>query len=293
MFAFLLTLLILDALLLSVVVLLQAGQGGGLASLGGATTDTVLGGRQAVTLLTKATWWCGGIFLVLALALSLVPRGGSGTSGLQERLRATTPTAPAPSAPLPIGGAPARPGELLPRARPPAPHPRRPPRRRRQRNPPAPRPPSLPAPRQPEPPRLQPSRRSDGDRARGDRMTDRPAFVLLEDGAWFPGTSARPIEPAFGEVVFTTNLTGYQETFTDPSYLGQIVVMTAPMIGNYGVNTEDMESGRPQVTGVVVRELSPTPVQLACYQQPGRLVVRVRHSGPRRHRYPAPHPTSA
>ena len=90
-------------------------------------------------------------------------------------------------------------------------------------------------------------------------MTDRPAFVLLEDGAWFPGTSARPIDPAFGEVVFTTNLTGYQETFTDPSYLGQIVVMTAPMIGNYGVNTDDMESGRPQVTGVVVRELSRHP----------------------------------
>jgi carbamoyl-phosphate synthase small subunit len=84
----------------------------------------------------------------------------------------------------------------------------------------------------------------------------RPAFVLLEDGAWFAGTSARPIEPAFGEVVFTTNLTGYQETFTDPSYLGQIVVMTAPMIGNYGVNEEDMESPQPQVSGVVVRELS-------------------------------------
>lgn len=87
-------------------------------------------------------------------------------------------------------------------------------------------------------------------------MTDRPAFVLLEDGAWFAGTSARPISAAFGEVVFTTNLTGYQETFTDPSYLGQIVVMTAPMIGNYGVNLEDMESGRPQISGAVVRELS-------------------------------------
>ena len=87
-------------------------------------------------------------------------------------------------------------------------------------------------------------------------MTDRPAFVLLEDGAWFAGTSARPLSSAFGEVVFTTNLTGYQETFTDPSYLGQIVVMTAPMIGNYGVNEEDMESARPQVSGVVVRELS-------------------------------------
>jgi carbamoyl-phosphate synthase small subunit len=79
---------------------------------------------------------------------------------------------------------------------------------------------------------------------------------LLEDGSWFAGTTARPIDPAFGEVVFTTNLTGYQETFTDPSYLGQIVVMTAPMIGNYGINPEDSESDHPQVTGVVVRELS-------------------------------------
>jgi carbamoyl-phosphate synthase small subunit len=57
-------------------------------------------------------------------------------------------------------------------------------------------------------------------------------------------------------VVFTTNLTGYQEVFTDPSYLGQIVTMTAPMIGNYGVNDEDLESSKPQVNGVVVRELS-------------------------------------
>jgi carbamoyl-phosphate synthase small subunit len=94
------------------------------------------------------------------------------------------------------------------------------------------------------------------DSGRGDREAGRPAFVLLEDGAWFPGRTHRPIAPGFGEVVFTTNLTGYQETFTDPSYLGQIVVMTAPMIGNYGVNTEDMESRRPQVSGVVVRELS-------------------------------------
>lgn len=91
---------------------------------------------------------------------------------------------------------------------------------------------------------------------RGDRETGRPAFVLLEDGTWFAGTTHRSITPGFGEVVFTTNLTGYQETFTDPSYLGQIVVMTAPMIGNYGINAADMESRQPQVTGVVVRELS-------------------------------------
>ena len=101
MFAFLVTLLILDALLLSVVVLLQAGQGGGLASLGGGGTDTVLGGRQAVTILTKLSWWCGGIFLALSLVLSLVPRGGN-SSALQERLRAATPAAPS-QAPLPIG----------------------------------------------------------------------------------------------------------------------------------------------------------------------------------------------
>ncbi len=94
--------------------------------------------------------------------------------------------------------------------------------------------------------------------ARGVRDTGRPAFVLLEDGACFPGIVRRPLDPAVGEVVFTTNLTGYQETFTDPSYLGQIVVMTAPMIGNYGINAEDLESERPQVSGVVVRELART-----------------------------------
>ena len=102
MFAFLLGLLILDAVLLSVVVLLQAGQGGGLASLGGGGTDTVLGGRQAVTILTKLSWWCGGIFLVLSLVLSFVPRG-TGSSALQERLRSATPAEPSQPAPLPLG----------------------------------------------------------------------------------------------------------------------------------------------------------------------------------------------
>src|SRR2546422_400423 len=71
-----------------------------------------------------------------------------------------------------------------------------------------------------------------------------PAYVLLEDGAWFPGTAPIPFEATYAEVVFTTNLSGYQEVFTDPSYLGQIVVMTAPMIGNYGINPEDVESDR-------------------------------------------------
>ncbi|MES2123169.1 MAG: glutamine-hydrolyzing carbamoyl-phosphate synthase small subunit [Gemmatimonadota bacterium] len=86
--------------------------------------------------------------------------------------------------------------------------------------------------------------------------TERPAFVLLEDGSWYAGQLVGPVAKGFGEVVFTTNMTGYQETFTDPSYLGQIVVMTAPMIGNYGITDDDDESTGPQVSGVVVRELS-------------------------------------
>src|SRR5574341_626700 len=98
---------------------------------------------------------------------------------------------------------------------------------------------------------LRPRRRPIADR--------HPAYVLLEDGAWFPGISPLPFEPAYAEVVFTTNLSGYQEVFTDPSYLGQLVVMTAPMIGNYGINPEDVESDRPRVAGVVVRELSGAP----------------------------------
>jgi len=88
-----------------------------------------------------------------------------------------------------------------------------------------------------------------------------PGFLLLEDGTLFRGRmagSATALLPAVAEVVFTTNMTGYQEVFTDPSYRGQIVVMTAPQIGNYGVNAEDPESNAPQVAGVVVRELSDT-----------------------------------
>ena len=88
-------------------------------------------------------------------------------------------------------------------------------------------------------------------------MSDsRPGFLLLEDGTLFRGSLAEGEGLTVAEVVFTTNMTGYQEVFTDPSYQGQIVVMTAPMIGNYGVNSEDEESPLPQVAGIVVRELS-------------------------------------
>jgi carbamoyl-phosphate synthase small subunit len=85
-----------------------------------------------------------------------------------------------------------------------------------------------------------------------------PGFLLLEDGTLFRGQLRSAVKPTVAEVVFTTGMSGYQETFTDPSFSGQIVVMTAPMIGNYGVNTADPESARPQVAGVIVRELSNT-----------------------------------
>jgi carbamoyl-phosphate synthase small subunit len=83
-----------------------------------------------------------------------------------------------------------------------------------------------------------------------------PGFLLLEDGTLFHGAISASAPQAVAEVVFTTNMSGYQEVFTDPSYQGQIVVMTAPMVGNYGVNNEDPESSRPQIAGVVMRELS-------------------------------------
>ncbi|CAG0988288.1 partial carbamoyl-phosphate synthase small subunit, partial [Anaerolineae bacterium] len=72
----------------------------------------------------------------------------------------------------------------------------------------------------------------------------------------FRGALVADAPQVVAEVVFTTNMTGYQEVFTDPSYKGQIVVMTAPMIGNYGINREDPESSAPQVAGVVMREMS-------------------------------------
>jgi carbamoyl-phosphate synthase small subunit len=83
------------------------------------------------------------------------------------------------------------------------------------------------------------------------------AVLALEDGTWFQGTAAGCPGETSGEVVFNTSMTGYQEVLTDPSYAGQIVTMTAPQIGNYGVSREDAESREPQVAGFVMRESSP------------------------------------
>jgi carbamoyl-phosphate synthase small subunit len=83
------------------------------------------------------------------------------------------------------------------------------------------------------------------------------AILALEDGTWFRGAAAGAEGEARGEVVFNTSMTGYQEVLTDPSYSGQIVTMTCPEIGNYGVSPQDVESRAPQVAGFIIRDESP------------------------------------
>jgi carbamoyl-phosphate synthase small subunit len=83
------------------------------------------------------------------------------------------------------------------------------------------------------------------------------ATLALENDTWFRGTAAGAAGMARGEVVFNTSMTGYQEVLTDPSYAGQVVTMTCPQIGNYGVTREDVESRGPQVAGFIVRDASP------------------------------------
>ncbi len=85
------------------------------------------------------------------------------------------------------------------------------------------------------------------------------AVLALADGKYFIGTSLGVPGEVTGEVVFNTSMTGYQEILTDPSYYGEIVTMTYPQIGNYGINDEDVESARPHLSGFVVRESCPFP----------------------------------
>ncbi|MBT8762525.1 glutamine-hydrolyzing carbamoyl-phosphate synthase small subunit [Desulfohalobiaceae bacterium Ax17] len=85
------------------------------------------------------------------------------------------------------------------------------------------------------------------------------AILALEDGTWFEGKSFTGHGKAQGEVIFNTGMTGYQEVLTDPSYLGQMVCMTYPLIGNYGVNLEDVESDRVQVAAFIVKECCHIP----------------------------------
>src|SRR3712207_1953003 len=83
------------------------------------------------------------------------------------------------------------------------------------------------------------------------------AKLALEDGTVFTGRGFGAVGTTEGEVVFNTSMSGYQEILTDPSYKGQIVTMTYPLIGNYGINRQDVESRHPQVAGFVIKELSP------------------------------------
>ena len=85
------------------------------------------------------------------------------------------------------------------------------------------------------------------------------AFLILEDGTVFEGTSIGSTREVISEIVFNTSMTGYLEVLTDPSYAGQAVVMTYPLIGNYGICHEDMESLKPWPDGYIVRELSRIP----------------------------------
>ncbi|MBR3283410.1 MAG: carbamoyl phosphate synthase small subunit [Ruminococcus sp.] len=90
------------------------------------------------------------------------------------------------------------------------------------------------------------------------------AYLMLADGQVFEGRSFGAEGTVIGEVVFTTGLTGYQETLTDPSYYGQIVTQTFPLIGNYGVNSQDNESAKSYVTGYIVREWCNAPSNFRC-----------------------------
>ncbi len=97
-------------------------------------------------------------------------------------------------------------------------------------------------------------------------MSSPLAKLALEDGTIFTGRRFGAVGETFGEVVFNTSMTGYQEVLTDPSYKGQIVTMTYPLIGNYGINREDDESRRPQVEGFIVRELTRVPSNFRSHQ---------------------------
>src|ERR1700761_7736173 len=85
----------------------------------------------------------------------------------------------------------------------------------------------------------------------------RVAKLALEDGTVFTGRAFGHSGTSDGEVVFNTSMTGYQEILTDPSYKGQIVTMTYPLIGNYGINRQDLESKQPHVAGFIIKELAP------------------------------------
>ncbi|MBR1855312.1 MAG: carbamoyl phosphate synthase small subunit, partial [Lachnospiraceae bacterium] len=94
--------------------------------------------------------------------------------------------------------------------------------------------------------------------------TSKKAFLILEDGTVFVGTHIGADKEIVSEIVFNTSMAGYLEVLTDPSYAGQAVCMTYPLIGNYGICKDDMESLRPWPDGFIVRELSRIPSNFRC-----------------------------
>jgi carbamoyl-phosphate synthase small subunit len=107
----------------------------------------------------------------------------------------------------------------------------------------------------------------------GAEQVTEAAILLLEDGRMFHGEAYGARGTAFGEVVFNTSMTGYQEILTDPSYSGQIVNMTYPLIGNYGVNAEDEESSHPHIAGFVIHEASPVHSNEAYLRRNGIVAI--------------------
>jgi carbamoyl-phosphate synthase small subunit len=101
-----------------------------------------------------------------------------------------------------------------------------------------------------------------------------PALLALEDGRIFPCRSFTGHGEASGEIVFNTGMTGYQEILTDPSYVGQMVTMTYPLIGNYGVNPEDMESDMVRAEAVIVKEYEPEPSNYCATETLGAFLAR-------------------
>ena len=91
------------------------------------------------------------------------------------------------------------------------------------------------------------------------KMSDNVSYLVLQDGSIYEGKGFGSATSISGEVVFNTSMTGYQEIITDPSYAGQIVVLTYPLIGNYGINTKDFESKKIQIAGLIIKKQSLYP----------------------------------
>ena len=119
------------------------------------------------------------------------------------------------------------------------------------------------------------------------------AILALEDGRVFRGKGYGAKGECYGEVVFNTSITGYQEIFTDPSYAGQIVVLTNPEIGNYGTNQEDNEATRPYIEGLIVREFSKVSSNWRSQQVADEYLEQFKDSGAGRYRHPRAGPPLA